>query len=184
MYKRQGIYRFKTGFDIAGLSSTTGSIGIITANSGANTTIGYAGTISSAIDWFNEQTLTLTGAGSTITWNSIVERPGTSSYASARNARFDEIHVLVIDGAGDVTGNAGTILEKHVSLSKAKDAEYSVGSTAYWRKYLYNTSTNVFGGSQPSGVVATNFSSGFTIDADVAWDQDCLLYTSDAADDP
>ena len=57
-------------------------------------------------------------------------------------------------------------------MSKAKDAEYSVGSTAYWRKYLYNTSTNVFGGSQPAGVVATNFSSGFTPATDIAWDQD------------
>ena len=172
-YTESGIYRFKTGFDVAGLStSSTGSIGIHTITSATNTSVGYAGTIASAIDWFGEQTLTLTGAGSTITWGSIVERPGTSSYAAARNSRFDEIHVVVIDGAGEVTGNAGTILEKHVSLSKAKDAEYSVGSTAYWRKYLYNTSTNVFGGAQPSGVVATNFSSGFTVDADVAWDQD------------
>ena len=173
-YTESGIQRFRVGFNTVGASTTsdTGSIGIITATSGANTTIGYAGTIASAIDWFGEQTLTLTGAGSTITWGSIVDRPGTSSYAEARNSRFDEIHVVVIDGAGEVTGNAGTILEKHVSLSKAKDAEYSVGSTAYWRKYLYNTSTNVFGGAQPSGVVATNFSSGFTVDADVAWDQD------------
>ena len=171
-YTESGIYRFKTGFDVAGLSTTTtGSIGIITATSGANTTIGYAGTVASAIDWFGEQTLTLTGAGSTITWNSIVDRPGTSSYAEARNGRFDEIHVLVIDGDGEVTGNAGTILEKHVSLSKAKDAEYSVGSTAYWRKYLYNTSSNVFGGSQPAGVVAASFGTGYAAATDIAWDQ-------------
>ena len=173
-YTESGIYRFRVGFNTVGSSTTlsTGSIGIHTITAATNTSIGYAGTIASAIDWFGEQTLTLTGAGSTITWGSIVDRPGTSSYAEARNSRFDEIHVVVIDGAGEVTGNAGTILEKHVSLSKAKDAEYSVGSTAYWRKYLYNTSTNVFGGAQPSGVVATNFSSGFTVDADVAWDQD------------
>ena len=171
-YTESGIYRFKTGFDVAGLSTTsTGSIGIITATSGANTTIGYAGTIASAIDWFGEQTLTLTGAGSTITWNSIVDRPGTSSYAEARNGRFDEIHVIVIDGDGEVTGNAGTILEKHVALSKAKDAEYSVGSTAYWRKYLYNTSSNVFGGSQPAGVVAASFGTGYAAATDIAWDQ-------------
>jgi len=172
-YSESGIYRFKTGFNVVGGISTTdtGSIGIITATSGANTTIGYAGTIASAIDWFGEQTLTLTGAGSTITWNSIVDRPGTSSYAEARNGRFDEIHVIVIDGDGEVTGNAGTILEKHVSLSKAKDAEYSVGSTAYWRKYLYNTSSNVFGGSQPAGVVAASFGTGYAAATDIAWDQ-------------
>ena len=162
-YTESGIYRFQDWFTVGGATTTSTTIGIVTTcNFWYKYNIGYAGTIASAIDWFDEQTLTLTGAGSTITWNSIVERPGTSSYASARNSRFDEIHVLVIDGAGEVTGNAGTILEKHVSLSKAKDAEYSVGSTAYWRKYLYNTSTNVFGGAQPAGVVATNFRTGYS----------------------
>jgi len=160
-YQQSGTYQFK-------YDSNNATIGIVTTTSTAAVTTSFTG----SRDWFDEQTLTLTGAASTITWNSIVERPGTSSYAAARNSRFDEIHVLVIDGAGEVTGNAGTILEKHISLSKAKDAEYSVGSTAYWRKYLYNTSTNVFGGSQPAGVVATNFSSGFTPATDIAWDQD------------
>ena len=174
-YSESGIYRFTTGNTIAGASTTTtGVIGIHTlTDPGANgATIGITTFITGARDWFGEQTLTLTGAGSTITWNSIVDKPGTSSYAAARNSRFDEVHVVVIDGDGEVTGNSGTILEKHISLSKAKDAEYSVGSTAYWRKYLYNTSTNIFGGSQPAGVVATNFSSGFTVATDIAWDQD------------
>ena len=172
-YSESGIYRFTTGNTITGTATTLahGVIGIHTVSDG-DTTTGVTTFITGARDWFGEQTLTLTGAGSTITWNSIVDKPGTSSYAAARNARFDEVHVVVIDGDGEVTGNSGTILEKHISLSKAKDAEYSVGSTAYWRKYLYNTSTNIFGGSQPSSVVATNFSSGFTVDTDVAWDQD------------
>ena len=39
-----------------------------------------------------------------------------------------------------ITGNAGSILEKHLNLSKAKDAEFSVGSPSYWRKYLYTNS--------------------------------------------
>ena len=160
-YQESGAYQFAYDSSNAtiGIVTTTSTGGILTAFSGSR-------------DWFGEQTLTLTGAGSTITWNSIVDKPGTSNFAASRNSRFDEIHVVVIDGSGDVTGNAGTILEKHVALSKAKDAEYSVGSTAYWRKYLYNTSTNVFGGSQPAGVVATNFSSGFTPATDIAWDQD------------
>ena len=160
-YQQSGAYQFS----YSGISTV---IGIVTTSSSVAVTTDFTG----SRDWFDEQTLTLTGAGSTITWNSIVDKPGTSSYAAARNSRFDEIHVLVIDGTGDISGNAGTILEKHVALSKAKDAEYSVGSTAYWRKYLYNTSTNVFGGSQPAGVVATNFSTGFSPATDIAWDQD------------
>ena len=172
-YTESGIYRFTTGNTIAGTATTLahGVIGIHTVTNGGTAT-GVTTFVTGTRDWFGEQTLTLTGAGSTITWNSIVDKPGTSSYAAARNSRFDEVHVVVIDGDGEVTGNSGTILEKHISLSKAKDAEYSVGSTAYWRKYLYNTSTNVFGGSQPAGVVATNFSSGFTVATDIAWDQD------------
>ena len=58
---------------------------------------------------------------------------------------------------GEVSGNAGTILEKHLSLSKAKDGEYSLGSPSYWRKYTYNNSTNIFGGGAPAGIVTTSF---------------------------
>ena len=156
-YQASGIYKF---------DSSTLSI-----NTLDSATVGYTTAVTGARDWFNDQTLTLTGAGSTISWSSISERPGTSSFAAARDARFDEVHVVVIDGEGEVTGNPGTILERHLNLSKAKDAEYSLGSTAYWRKYLYNASTQVFGGSEPAGIVTTGFSSGFTRQADQAWDQ-------------
>ena len=156
-YQASGIYKF---------DSSTLSLNVVDS-----ATVGYTTAVTGARDWFNDQTLTLTGAGSTISWSSISERPGTSSFAAARDARFDEVHVVVIDGEGEVTGNPGTILERHLNLSKAKDAEYSLGSTAYWRKYLYNASTQVFGGSEPAGIVTTGFSSGFTRQADQAWDQ-------------
>ena len=156
-YQASGIYKF---------GSSTLSINTIDS-----ATVGYTTAVTGVRDWFNDQTLTLTGAGSTISWSSISERPGTSSFAAARDSRFDEVHVVVIDGEGEVTGNPGTILERHLNLSKAKDAEYSLGSTAYWRKYLYNTSTQVYGGSEPAGIVTTGFSSGFTRQADQAWDQ-------------
>ena len=111
---------------------------------------------------------------STVNWNNIADRPGTSSYAAARSSRFDEVHVVVFDDEGTVTGNAGTILEKHLSLSKAKDGEYSLGSPSYWRKYIYNNSENIFGGGAPAGIVTTSFGSGatnFTLSSDVGWDQ-------------
>ena len=34
-------------------------------------------------------------------------------------------------------------------------SEYSVGSTAYWRKYLYNNSELSFGGGAPAGITTT-----------------------------
>ena len=156
-YQPNGIYKFgntvATIHNNAGVATGTGSP---TGNS----------------DWFDQQFIQLTN--STINWNNIAERPGTSSFAEARDSRFDEVHVVVIDDTGEVTGNAGTILEKHLGLSKAKDGLYSLGSPSYWRKYLYNNSTNIFGGSAPAGIVTTSFGEGatnFTLSSDVGWDQ-------------
>ena len=157
-YQPAGVYAF----------SASGSVAIHTT--GQTTAVGQTA-YTSRQDWFDQQSISLS-TGTTIAWNTLVDRPGTSSYAAARNSRFDELHVVVIDDKGTVSGNAGTILEKHLALSKAKDAEYSVGSTAYWRKYLYNVSTNVFGGAAPAGITTTAFSSDFTLASDVGWDQD------------
>jgi len=136
-------------------------------------------TVSITADWFDQQELSLTtatvGGTETVTttkWNTVTERPTTSEYVSNRGGRFDEVHIVVIDAKGTVTGNAGTILEKHLNLSKAKDAEFSVGSPQYWRKYLEVNSEYLFGGSAPVGVVTTGFSNNFTLASDTGWDQD------------
>ena len=116
----------------------------------------------------------LNGNPTKLEWDQLADAPGTSNYAAARGARNDEVHVVVIDDKGTVTGNAGTILEKHLSLSKAKDGEYSVGSTSYWRKYLAANSKYIYGGSAPTGITTTGWStqSTFTLDSDSGWDQD------------
>lgn len=129
--------------------------------------------VSSSLDWYDEQEFTITNSTNIKRkWSSIAARPQTSSYAAARGSRFDEIHILVIDSNGKITGNEGTILEKHLSISKAKDALFSVGSVSYWRPYLYNNSASIFGGSQPSGITTTSFSSGYTLSTNNDWDQD------------
>jgi hypothetical protein len=156
-YQPSGVYKF----------SGTGTVAIHTNGH----TVSYGTTaVTAEKDWYDQQNVTLTG--STVSWNALADRPGTSSYAEARNSRFDEVHVVVFDDKGTITGNAGTILEKHLALSKATDAEYSLGSTAYWRKYLYNTSTNLFGlGAPSSGLTTTSYSSGFNLDTTGTWDK-------------
>ena len=145
-------------------------------------------TASGGVDWFDQQTLTVdtvsTGAGSvdkTVSWNQIADRPSTTTYGDSRGARFDEVHVVVVDGDGKISGNAGTILEKHLGLSKAKDAEFSAGSPSYWRKYLKDNSSYIFGGSEPIGVVTTGFTSGvgFVKVTDGDWDQNASGITFD-----
>ena len=155
-YQPGGVYQFDASTSISVYNSS--SVGVATT------------TPYSRVDWFDQQTIGLTST-STINWNNIAPRPSTSAFAAARNSRFDEVHVVVIDALGNVTGNAGTVLEKHLSLSKATDAEFSAGSTSYWRKYLASNSQYIFAGGAPAGIVTTGFSSGFTPDADYGWDQ-------------
>jgi len=51
--------------------------------------------------------------------------PGTSPYVLARSGSGDELHVVVIDRDGEVTGTPGEILETYDSMSKASDAKKS-----------------------------------------------------------
>jgi len=135
-------------------------------------------------DWFDNQKVTLT-SGTQISWNVLAPRPGTSEFAAGRNSRFDELHIIVIDDEGKVTGNAGTILEKHLGLSKAKDAVYSFGSPSYWRRYLTTGSQYIFGGSSPTGVVTTGFGEGFELATDTGWDQEAqdIIFAGSGARD-
>ena len=57
--------------------------------------------------------------------------PGTSSYASARDGSNDEVHVVVVDEDGSVSGTIGTVLERFAYVSLAYDAKNSDGSSNY-----------------------------------------------------
>ena len=149
----------------------SGTLGVHT--NGYNSAYGTK-TYDSASDWFDTQTVQISSTGiSTVTykWNALAGRPGTSAFAESRKSKNDEVHVIVFDGNGSITGTVGTVIEKHIGLSKATDAQFSAGSPSYWRKYLYNNSAVIFGGSAPAGITTTGFSSGFTLQGDDAWDQ-------------
>jgi hypothetical protein len=158
-YQPSGVYTF-------------GTTGNLTVSNSSSTGIA-TNAVSSAIDWFDQQSITLSNGS--ISWNTIADRPSTSDYAGSRSSRFDELHIVLIDDKGTITGNAGTILEKHLSLSKAKDASFSVGSPSYWRKYLSINSSYIYGGSAPAGITTTGFvgtgATSFTPATDIGWDQ-------------
>jgi len=59
--------------------------------------------VTSTLDWFDQQTITL-NASSTVKWNALSNRPTTTEYAAARGSRFDELHVVIIDAQGSITG--------------------------------------------------------------------------------
>ena len=101
-------------------------------------------------DWYDEQTLDLNN--SSIYWNSLAPKPGTSQHAATRNGRSDEIHVAIIDDTGTVTGIQGNLLEKHIGLSKASDAISAANSPQkiWWKNYLAVYSNYVYVGDNPS----------------------------------
>lgn len=66
--------------------------------------------------------------------------PGTSAYATARSGVKDEMHIVVVDQDGDITGTKDTILEKYSKVSKGSDAKTSQGATNFYRTIINSTS--------------------------------------------
>ena len=103
-----------------------------------------------ASDWYDQQTLGLTNT--TIFWKSIAPKPLTTRYALDRQSKNDSLHVVVVDDLGTITGNQGTLIEKHIGLSKAKDAVSAVNSPQkiWYEQYLADFSSQIYAGSNPS----------------------------------
>jgi len=72
--------------------------------------------------------------------------PGTSTYASGRASAgvTDEMHILVLDEDGDISGTPGTVLEKFEAVSKASDAKDEFGATNYYVTVIENQSEYVY----------------------------------------
>lgn len=89
--------------------------------------------------------------------------PGTSDYASARTSANDEMHVIVIDELGKISGVANTVLEKYAFVSKASDAQNNDGSSNYYKIQINNRSRYLWWlGHQPGGTNWGNTASGIT----------------------
>jgi len=99
-------------------------------------------------------------------YNLVNGAPSTSPYVAARNGSNDEIHIVVIDTGGVISGVPGTILETYNKLSKASDAISPQGDTIYYPTVLANQSQYVYWmnhnsnginwGSQAAGITFTS----------------------------
>ena len=150
-------------FARAGATSTTYPIEVVTTASAINKTFNTV----TPTDWYDQQTLGLTN--STVYWKSIAERPGTSEFAGERSGKNDEVHVVIVDDTGSVTGVAGNVVEKHLSLSKAKDGKISPSEAVYYKDYLSRVSSNIYAGAfdagTATGLTATAGSTNWTLGA-------------------
>jgi phage tail sheath protein FI len=108
-----------------------------------------AGTLGNSLKvgmWANSNT----AAFSTWEYSGLFDKaPGTSyyiqsSFPAVANTANDELHIVVVDEDGAITGAAGTVLERFAFLSKASDAKNETGETIYWKDVLFRKSKFIY----------------------------------------
>ena len=77
-------------------------------------------------------------------YESVDRAPGTSAFVSDRNGSGDEIHVVVVDEDGGISGEPGRVLEAFSSMSKAADAKTPQGDINYYPEVIYNKSQHIY----------------------------------------
>ncbi len=70
--------------------------------------------------------------------------PTTSDDVSAAGGSLDEMHIVVVDEDGSITGTAGTILETFEGVSQAFDAKTSEGASNYYPQVIYQQSKFIY----------------------------------------
>ena len=70
--------------------------------------------------------------------------PTTSDDVLAAGGSLDEMHIVVLDEDGGITGAAGEILETFEGVSQASDGKSSTGSSNFYADVIYNTSNFVY----------------------------------------
>ena len=70
--------------------------------------------------------------------------PTTTDDVSAAGGSLDEMHIVVIDEDGGITGTAGEILETFAGVSQASDAKDSSGNSNYYADVIYRDSKFVY----------------------------------------
>lgn len=79
--------------------------------------------------------------------------PNTSPYVlnvSANNVTGDELHILVVDSLGQITGTANTVLERWPSLSRLTDSMSTDGVSNYYKEFIYQNSKFIYVTGKPT----------------------------------
>jgi len=97
-------------------------------------------------------------------YDSVDGAPGTSTYVSTRNGSNDEMHIVVIDEDGGISGVPGTVLETFSKVSKASDAKTPQGDDNYYpnvistkSKYIWWTDHNASGSNWGTAASGTTY---------------------------
>ena len=107
----------------------------------------YPGTLGNSLLVSMADSATFTG------WtyaSSFSSAPSTSSYASSVGGSNDEMHVILVDQDGVITGTPGTVLEKFAFVSKASDAKQTNGTNNYYKNVINSTSKWIYWTDHPT----------------------------------
>ena len=77
-------------------------------------------------------------------YDSVDRAPGTTAWTANRSGSGDEIHVVVVDEDGVISGEPGRVLEAFSSMSKASDAKTPQGDNNYYPDVIYNKSAYIY----------------------------------------
>ena len=77
-------------------------------------------------------------------YESVDGAPGTSPYVSNRSGSNDEIHVVVVDEDGGISGTPGEVIETFSKVSKAADAKTPQGDDNYYVNVIKNRSNYIY----------------------------------------
>jgi hypothetical protein len=81
--------------------------------------------------------------------------PGTSTYATSVGGTQDEMHIIIIDEDGAISGTQNTILEKFAYVSKASDAKKPDGTNNYYKNVLNARSEYIWWMDHPTTTTGT-----------------------------
>ena len=101
----------------------------------------YPGTLGNSLKVSMADSATYTG------WTYAAEfdaAPGTSPFAASVGGSSDEMHIIVIDEDGLISGTQGTVLEKFPFVSKGSDAKKSDGTNNYYRDVINSRSEYIW----------------------------------------
>ena len=134
------------------LDTATGPTGVVT---GAPTTEDLGGSS------------TLDVAGGTLKRNweffEFFDRaPGTSDYVTNAGGSADEMHIVVVDEDGDITGTSGQVIERFSNVSKATDALADDGTANYYKEVINQRSSWLWWASDVNGVTSAAGTTTFT----------------------
>ena len=89
-------------------------------------------------------------------FNVVDTAPGTSAYVSSfgNASAVDELHVVVTDEDGKISGTPGTVLEVFSSLSRASDAKTEDGGTNYYKTVINDNSNYVWWANDRTNAVS------------------------------